>query len=222
MSSHSSFAFRLGYYQGKKYDETKGVENARRTTAFAKLYDKSESSAAKSKTQMCRSTILGTPCKFGNKCSFAHSKEELKTVKCAFGTACRTRCSKTNPCRFDHSEEVTPEAARQKTLAQEVKSFWDEEQLLEQAASAWISFYPKTHDPKPFLIQLDIFPIVVPGVTETVEENNSSNIDDEMMAIFNLASQPVKIFQVSADFNTMNMWEQKMPFSGSSLFTASV
>lgn len=217
MSSYNSFGFRLGYYQGKKYDETKGVDNARRTTAFAKLYDKSVAVSAKTKTQMCRSVGSGFPCRFGDKCSFAHNKDELKKQKCAFGTACRTRYSKTNPCRFDHSEEITPEAARQASLAQEVKSFWDEEQLLEQAASAWISFQPRTSSPKPFLIQIDINSVVSRPIISPIAEIE----DDEMAAIFDLANQPVKIFQIS-EFNTMNMWKNNMPFSGSSLITASV
>lgn len=218
MSFHNSFGFRLGYYQGKKYDDTKGIENARRTTAFAKLYDKSVSVSAKTKTQMCRSVSAGIPCKFGDKCSFAHSKDELKKQKCAFGTACRTRYSKTNPCRFDHSEEITPEAARQASLAQEVKSFWDEERLLEQAASAWISFQPRTSTPKPFLIQID-FDSVVSKYSDAPQVAEIE--DDEMAAIFNLANQPVNIVNIP-EFNTMNMWENKMPFLEPSIFTISV
>lgn len=221
MASHNSFTFRLGYYQGTKYDETRGIENARRTTAFAKLYDKAESSASKSKTQMCRSISSGIPCRFGDKCSFAHSKEELKVRKCAFGTACRTRYSKTNPCRFDHSEEITPEVAKSAKLAQEVKSFWEEEQLLEQAASAWISFHPRTNSPKPFLIQIETNSVV--RNYETIQSAECvPEPDDEMQAIFALANQPIQIFQTSSDFNTMDIWDSKMPFFGSSILTAAV
>lgn len=222
MSSYNSFGNRLGYYQGNRYDAIKGIDNARRTTAFAKLYDKSISSASKSKTQMCRSVTSGIPCRFGNKCSYAHSKDELKTRKCAFGTACRTRYSKTNPCRFDHSEEVTPEVAKQATLAQEVKSFWEEEQLLQQAASAWINSFPKSESPKPFLIHVDVD--LAEGYEESIpiqiiEDDNDDEIEK---AILEIMSFSVKVVQVSDDFNTMNKWESHMPFVGSSLLPASV
>jgi len=223
MASQNFSTSRLGYYQGNKYDEVKGVENARRTTAFANLYDKTSSLAAKTKTQMCRSVASGTPCRFGDRCSFAHSQSELKVRKCAFGTACRTRYSKTNPCRFDHSEDITPEAARNVTLAQEVKSFWDEEKLLEQAAAAWIESQPKTPSPKPFSLQIDVDAVVCNySLSQSPPAEQFLESDDEMQLILALANQPIKIFQVAAEFNTMNGWERGMPILGSSIFTAAV
>lgn len=206
-------ASRVGYYQGNEYNETRGIENLRRTTAFAKIYDKTTSTASKSKTQMCRSITSGISCRFGDRCSFAHNQAELKVRKCAFGTLCRTRYSKSNPCRFDHSEENTPEIAKSANFAQEVKSFWDEEQLLAQAVSAWISSQGMITSTKPFLIQID-----ADSVTHNLEQVPKSEEDDEMRAMSALACRSIGIVQVPVGFNTMNNWIDGRPFLGSSIF----
>jgi hypothetical protein len=111
----------MGYYAGEQYSHTLGIENACRTTAFAHIYDKTASSHAKAKTQLCRSVKEGRPCKFGDKCTYAHSKTELIKPKCSFGNTCRTKNSKTNPCQFDHSDSFTPPPASTPSLAYEVK-----------------------------------------------------------------------------------------------------
>ena len=144
MSSRSRNQSRLGAYRGANYDASKGLDNACRTTAFAVIYDKAVATQAKTKTAMCRSILAGKPCRFGDRCSYAHSKDELKVQKCAFGVRCRTRHSKTNPCRFDHTEEVQPAPAPRPTLAQEVKAAWEEEDArIEAAVARWKASRPK-------------------------------------------------------------------------------
>jgi hypothetical protein len=128
------------------------LENARRTTAFVAIYNKANSMQTKAKTQMCRSVQQGIPCKFGSRCSYAHNKEELKVQKCAFGTTCKTRYSKTNPCQFDHTEEHTPEPASRPTLAQEMKSRWEQEEIQIQALIT--KFNANRPKLEPFLIDL--------------------------------------------------------------------
>ena len=111
----------LGFYNGHHYHHNLGIENAERTTAFASINDKSSANKIKSKTKLCRSVEQGIPCKYGSKCTYAHSASELVQQECAFGETCRTRFSKTNPCKFAHTKRFVPEPAKNPNLAEEVR-----------------------------------------------------------------------------------------------------
>jgi hypothetical protein len=121
---------KLGFYNGEKYHHSLGLENAVRTTAFAQIYSKSKASVTKSKTQMCRSISRGFVCKFGDKCSYAHSETELVKQECAFGDSCRTKNSKTRPCQYAHTKNFTPAPAAKPDLAKETKVKEDEMEVL--------------------------------------------------------------------------------------------
>jgi CCCH-type zinc finger len=150
--------------QAQPKTTNKDLKTACRTTAFVAIYDKSKSKKEKSKTQMCRSVQNGIVCKYGSRCTYAHSKEELKVQKCAFGTTCKTKYSKTNPCRFDHSEEHTPAPAERYELAQEMKSYWEQEDArVQEIVTKYRESQPK---PEPFLIDL--------SEDDNEDENNDS------------------------------------------------
>lgn len=56
------------------------------------------------KTQMCKSILNNISCAFGEKCRFAHSKEELRQAPCFFGRNCNNpRCQKSH--NFDETEQ---------------------------------------------------------------------------------------------------------------------
>ena len=125
---------RVGYYNGDRYDHQLGLDNASRTTAFAKIYAKSEAPKAKAKTQMCRSIVQGGGCRFGDRCTYAHAESELVKQECAFGDTCRTMNSKTNPCKFSHTKSFVPAPAKKVDLVDEVKA--REERLAAEKAAA--------------------------------------------------------------------------------------
>lgn len=199
------------------------LESARRTTAFVSIYNKPEAARAKVKTQMCRSIQNGIPCKFGSKCSFAHSKEELRVQKCAFGTTCKTKNSKTNPCRYDHSEEYTPEPAERFSLAQEMKTYWEQEEL--QAEAIVTKFRATRPKLEPFIIDIsDDEPeneyglrIFIPINNEPdikVEEECSIDEDNEMKAFMAINSLMIPHIIIN---NSMNLFEDGNPFNVDSL-----
>ena len=75
------------------------------------------------KTEMCSSYLLGVPCKFGVKCTFAHNKKELKTransdnfktKKCANFHG-EGYCKYGNRCQYIHFdiEEASDNLAKQ-------------------------------------------------------------------------------------------------------------
>lgn len=185
------------------------LTNARRTTAFVSIYNKSEAAKSKEKTKMCKSIMAGFPCKFGDKCTFAHSADELKVQKCAFGSVCKIRYSKTNPCQYDHTDEIIPEPASRATLVEEMKLYWERE---EQEAQKIIFNFKQNH-PKlePFLIYLDemVFDQKIQSDTESFEE-----LDDETKAIAAMCAAPVRRIQIT---NTADLFEGGMPFHVSSL-----
>ena len=66
------------------------------------------------KTKLCWSVLKGTHCPHGDKCQFAHSKDELRTSPCLFGERCRfvrfsgnmyenSTCERT--CQYLHPHE---------------------------------------------------------------------------------------------------------------------
>jgi len=68
-------------------------------------------------TRVCKSVIDGVDCKYGDKCQFAHSVEQLNVVSCGFGGRCRNvrknrlsgweNTTGTRMCQFIHPGEVT-------------------------------------------------------------------------------------------------------------------
>jgi hypothetical protein len=68
-------------------------------------------------TRVCKSVIDGVDCKYGDKCQFAHSVEQLNVVACGFGGKCRNvrknrlsaweNTNGTRMCQFIHPGEVT-------------------------------------------------------------------------------------------------------------------
>ena len=69
-----------------------------RSQAFEVLADSDKVSNRLVKTQMCRHWQKNGRCPMGDKCGYAHGKEELQPAKCFFGAACR----KKSTCRFLH------------------------------------------------------------------------------------------------------------------------
>lgn len=224
------------------------LENARRTTAFVAIYNKANSMQTKAKTQMCRSIQQGIPCKFGSRCSYAHNKEELKVQKCAFGTTCKTRYSKTNPCQFDHTEEHTPEPASRPTLAQEMKSRWEQEEIQIQALIT--KFNANRPKLEPFLIDLSEDDQETDCEESDCEESDRDDVsDDELDCSISSIQIPIRrpnqcenakitntlpeedeetkairklnTFVVPRIFidNTMDMFEGQIPYHVSSIAT---
>ena len=60
-----------------------------RTVAHEKLSDKKEIEKTLTKTRMCKSVEMGTVCRHGVRCRFAHTLEELVVAPCVFGVECR-------------------------------------------------------------------------------------------------------------------------------------
>ena len=69
------------------------------------------------KTKLCVSVSLGIECKYGDKCHFAHSQEEIVIPECSFGYNCRfVRCSSSKEkwynngddkkCKYCHPGEI--------------------------------------------------------------------------------------------------------------------
>ena len=60
-----------------------------RAVAHEKLSDKKEMEKTLTKTRMCKSVEMGTVCRHGVRCRFAHSLDELVVAPCVFGVECR-------------------------------------------------------------------------------------------------------------------------------------
>jgi hypothetical protein len=60
-----------------------------RAVAHEKLSDKKEMEKTLTKTRMCKSVEMGTVCRHGVRCRFAHSLDELVVAPCVFGMECR-------------------------------------------------------------------------------------------------------------------------------------
>jgi hypothetical protein len=134
--SRKSSSVRLGFYRGEHYDDTLGRMNASRTTAFAAIYDKAADAKNKIKSQMCRFIQRGRTCPFGDKCTYAHTKEELVLPKCAFGDTCRTKNSKTNPCKYAHPKPFVPVPAEKVDAADTLKAGFEKRKAAMDAPAA--------------------------------------------------------------------------------------
>ena len=65
------------------------------------------------KTKPCHHILQGKPCRFGDKCNFAHTPEELSVKMCAYGDQCKHH--KKGTCRYPHTAEelhIATEKAR--------------------------------------------------------------------------------------------------------------
>jgi len=72
---------------------TTEVKSEVKSIATGKIGDKG--------TKMCKSTMSGMTCKYGDKCQFAHNMSELVLVPCRFGQSC-----KRGDCTFTHPTET--------------------------------------------------------------------------------------------------------------------
>lgn len=70
--------------------------NKKREEAFDKLQNKSDEGSLK--TQPCKAIMCGKKCKFGKRCKFAHTPDELTVRKCHFGS----QCKRIHTCKFAH------------------------------------------------------------------------------------------------------------------------
>lgn len=86
-----------------------------RDTAYNNIMDAEKNIQNMRRTKMCNSVKMGIPCKYGSKCNFAHSVDELTIPNCFFGTCCRFVCHETNNtysntndkiCKFLHPGET--------------------------------------------------------------------------------------------------------------------
>jgi len=95
----------------------RGPDIDKRTAAFEQLKDKDTMSKRLNKTRLCWSVQKGVPCPHGiGKCTFAHTKEELRMEPCLFGYHCRfvswreeeycNNSSCKRKCTYLHPEET--------------------------------------------------------------------------------------------------------------------
>lgn len=73
--------------------------NTQRTNGFSRMSDPKFANALKIKTVMCSNL---PNCRFGSRCRFAHSQEEIRRTRCAFDDdVCNLFLE--GKCPFDHS-----------------------------------------------------------------------------------------------------------------------
>lgn len=108
---------RRKYWQQKKQiasqsRDKKAQELVRRNEARESAFDKLENKTTEGslKTQPCKSIMSGRQCRFGHKCKFAHTPQELTVRQCHFKSQCRHKhkCKFAHPC--DHQQKT--DAAR--------------------------------------------------------------------------------------------------------------
>jgi len=92
------------------------------------------------KTSMCKNLLN---CAFGDKCRFAHSKEELRKARCMYGVNCK------NPyCTYEHSADETEQEEFLKKLEEqkleEEKRIAEEEKKREEQEKKRIEEYEQT------------------------------------------------------------------------------
>ena len=95
----------------KSVDDGFIAVKSQRNNGFNFLQDKTKIDTVLTRTKMC---TFGKDCTRGDKCRFAHTKEELQISNCAFGAGCKFTCrnargyenvSKTKICLHRHPEE---------------------------------------------------------------------------------------------------------------------
>lgn len=92
------------------------------------------------KTSMCKNLLN---CAFGDKCRFAHSKEELRKARCMYGVNCK------NPyCNYEHSSDETEQEEFLKKLEEqkleEEKRIAEEEKKREEQERKRLEEYEQT------------------------------------------------------------------------------
>lgn len=92
------------------------------------------------KTSMCKNLLN---CAFGDKCRFAHSKEELRKARCMYGVNCK------NPyCNYEHSADETEQEEFLKKLEEqkleEEKRIAEEEKKREEEEKKRLEEYNQT------------------------------------------------------------------------------
>lgn len=92
------------------------------------------------KTSMCKNLLN---CAFGDKCRFAHSKEELRKARCMYGVNCK------NPyCNYEHSADETEQEEFLKKLEEqkleEEKRIAEEEKKREEEERKRLEEYNQT------------------------------------------------------------------------------
>lgn len=60
-----------------------------RMNAYNDIQDNEKSSRNMRFTQLCRSVKMNKPCRYGSKCNFAHTRDQLSIPACFFGECCR-------------------------------------------------------------------------------------------------------------------------------------
>lgn len=60
-----------------------------RMNAYNDIQDNEKNSHNMRFTQLCRSVKMNKPCRYGSKCNFAHTREQLSVPSCFFGECCR-------------------------------------------------------------------------------------------------------------------------------------
>ena len=74
----------------KKPDKPKpAVQIQDRNKGYELLANPENFQKSLAKTRMCNSVGTNVPCRHGNRCRFAHTKDELVLSACAFGSSCR-------------------------------------------------------------------------------------------------------------------------------------
>ena len=97
--------------EDNKENNKENKENNERTNGFIILKDKTKIEKKLFKTKLCS---YANECKRGEKCRFAHSKDELVITNCVFGNSCKfikkeddkfRNISKTKICPYKHPGE---------------------------------------------------------------------------------------------------------------------
>jgi len=80
-----------------------------RSKAREAAFDKLEVRCVKGslKTQPCKSIMCGKQCRYGDKCKFAHTPEELTVRECHFKCQCRFK----HRCQFAHPDDAAEKTA---------------------------------------------------------------------------------------------------------------
>jgi hypothetical protein len=79
------------------------------------------------RSRACKSVSSGEKCLKGDKCTFAHSVDELNPVACKFGMSCKFIFSDTKTCFYIHPEETKEMYCKRNLIFQEQKTHKHEE-----------------------------------------------------------------------------------------------
>ena len=113
----------------EKIKEKKREVNRGRTKVFEQWKDQNLQTRNTLKVRMCKMIEEGKECTMGDKCWFAHSKEELRKPMCWFGELCKHK----DKCPYDHSStnilpELPPSEFKDEKFIVELSDNEDEEE----------------------------------------------------------------------------------------------